>query len=115
MKFIIDAHLPSSLAKYFPDHDVIHTSVLTEGNLTSDSSINTLSILQERILITKDTDFYYSYIASRKPHKLVLVKLGNMRLKGLKTYFKENAGTIINLLHQHSFLMLEPARIRVLE
>lgn len=115
MKLILDAHLPASLAQYFPGHDVIHTSALPEGNFTADRTINQISILEDRVLITKDSDFYYSYVAARKPKKLVLVKLGNMRLKELKSYFERNAEQLISLLEDHSFLILEASKIRVLE
>jgi hypothetical protein len=37
MKFIIDAHLPKSIALFFNEHDVIHTSELTAGNRTKDN------------------------------------------------------------------------------
>ena len=115
MKLILDAHLPASLAQYFPGHDVMHTSTLLEGNSTDDRIINQISILEDRALITKDSDFYYSYVATRKPKKLVLVKLGNMRLKELKAYFERNATQLITLLEEHSFLILEASKIRVLE
>lgn len=115
MKFIIDAHLPKTISAFFSDHDVIHTSDLEDGNRTKDKLINSLSVLEDRILITKDSDFYYSYVAAHKPVKLVLVKLGNMRLKYLKDYFERNASTIIDLLKEHSFLVLESENIRVLE
>jgi predicted nuclease of predicted toxin-antitoxin system len=58
MKLLLDAHLPASLAQYFPRHDVLHTSLLPEGNLTSDRTINEISILEDRVLITKDSEFY---------------------------------------------------------
>lgn len=51
MKFLIDAHLPASIGQYFQGHDVIHTSALKEGNLTSDALINETSIVEERIRI----------------------------------------------------------------
>ncbi|WP_158642781.1 DUF5615 family PIN-like protein [Chitinophaga japonensis] len=88
---------------------------LPPGNLTPDRNINELSVLENRALITKDSDFYYSYLSSRKPYKLVLVKLGNMRLKELKGYFERNADKITGLLEEHSFLIPEADRIRVLE
>jgi predicted nuclease of predicted toxin-antitoxin system len=97
MKFILDAHLPQSLAAYFPGHDILHTIELPEGNLTADRTINEISILEDRILITKDTDFYHSYVATRRPKKLVLVKLGNTRLKDLKAYFERNATNIVSV------------------
>jgi len=49
------------------------------------------------------------------PYKLILVKLGNMRLKELLAYFERNAAAIINLAEKHSFLILETDRIRILE
>ena len=62
---------------------------MENGNFTKDTFINDLSIKEKRAVITKDTDFYYSYIASKKPYKLVLVKLGNVKLAELKRYFEE--------------------------
>lgn len=115
MNFIIDAQLPASLCKYFRDCDCIHTSKLKEGNQSRDSSINELSIKEKRAVITKDTDFYYSYIASQKPYKLILVKLGNMQLSTLKKYFKDNSNKINEILKEHSFIILEKNRIRILE
>lgn len=115
MKLIIDAHLPKSICEYFLNCDCIHTQQLEMGNLTKDSFINKLSIKERRVVITKDTDFYYSYIASRKPYKLVLVKLGNMRLEELKNYFKLNSEKILSILQNHSFIILEKKKIRILE
>lgn len=115
MKLIIDAQLPNSLCEYFNDCDCKHTKQLKKGNQTKDSSVNELSINEKRVVITKDTDFYYSYLASHKPYKLVLVKLGNMRLSELKKYFKNNSNKIIELLEEHSFIILEKSKIRVLE
>lgn len=115
MNFIIDAHLPQTITAYFVGQDMIHTSDLAEGNRTKDHIINRLSIKEQRIVITKDTDFYYSYLSAKKPYKLVLVKLGNMRIKDIKLYFKSNATKIIDLMETYSFIILEKNHIRVLE
>lgn len=115
MKLIIDAHLPESICKYFFNCDCIHTKQLEKGNPTKDSFINELSINEHRAVITKDTDFYYSFIATRKPYKLVLVKLGNMRLMELKNYFKANSEKISALLHYNSFIILERNKIRIMD
>ncbi|MEO6638714.1 MAG: DUF5615 family PIN-like protein [Ginsengibacter sp.] len=79
MKFLIDAQLPPSLKQIFIDYgyDCIHTLDLESGNDTSDQRINKLSIEEERILITKDSDFYQSFIIRKEPYKLIFVKLGN--------------------------------------
>lgn len=52
MKFIIDAHLPKSIALCFKECDIIHTSDLDKGNRTTDKTINEISVLEERIFIT---------------------------------------------------------------
>jgi predicted nuclease of predicted toxin-antitoxin system len=115
MKFLIDAHLPLSISIYFEGHDVVHTSSLIEGNKTKDKSINKLSIKENRIVITKDADFYYSYLSAKKPYKLVLVKLGNMKISELKLYFRLNADKIISIMETSSFVILEKENIRILE
>lgn len=115
MNFLIDAHLPPRIAEYFAGHDIIHTSALPEGNETKDFVINTLSIKEQRIVITKDIDFYYSYLSTKKPYKLVLVKLGNMRISDIKLYFQLNSNKIISLMENYSFIILEKDHIRVLE
>ena len=115
MNFIIDAQLPDSLCEYFRDCDCIHTSKLKDGNQSRDSSINELSLKENRVVITKDTDFYYSYIASQKPYKLILVKLGNMRLSELKRYFENNCNKIKEIIEENSFIVLENNRIRIME
>lgn len=113
MRLLIDAHLPESICDCFKDCDCVHTKQLEKGNLTKDSFINELSIKEQRAVITKDTDFYYSYIANGKPYKLFLVKFGNMRLTELKDYFKNNSSKIISLLENHSFIIIEKNRIRI--
>ncbi|MBA4166588.1 MAG: DUF5615 family PIN-like protein [Chitinophagaceae bacterium] len=114
MKLLLDAHLPAILADCFRDCDVLHTSQMPFGNLTTDQDINQCSINDQRILFTKDSDFYYSFIAKRIPYKLVLIKLGNMHLRDLISYFQRNAVTIVQLLQSNDFLIVEPDRIRIL-
>ena len=115
MNFIIDAQLPESLVKVFADHDVIHTKSLEQGNYTKDREINKLSMKENRVVITKDTDFYYSYLSAKIPYKLVLVKLGNIKLKELIAYFEQNKTQLLEILETHSLIILEKSKIRMLE
>jgi len=115
MTFFIDAHLPASLSSCFTGHEVIHASQLPDGTLTPDNTINKRSVAEKWVVITKDTDFYYSYIAHKEPYKLILVKLGNLRLRDIKDYFESNASKITDLMQEHAFIILEQEKIRVLE
>ena len=60
MKFLLDAQLPPSLKQVFLNkgYDCIHTIDLKSGNDTSDAEINRLTVAEQRILITKDSDFF---------------------------------------------------------
>jgi predicted nuclease of predicted toxin-antitoxin system len=79
MKFLLDAQLPPTLSQLFIDkgYECIHTLHLDLGNDTPDKAINTISINEQRILITKDSDFFDSFVIRKGPYKLILVKLGN--------------------------------------
>jgi predicted nuclease of predicted toxin-antitoxin system len=64
MKFVMDAHLPRGICDLLKKggHDAIHTLDLAAQNRTTDSVINILSVNEQRVVITKDTDFYYSHL-----------------------------------------------------
>ncbi|WP_413172897.1 DUF5615 family PIN-like protein [Anabaena azotica] len=80
MKFLIDAQLPVRIADLLVTlgYDVIHTKNLPLKNSTSDSEINKISILEKRIVITKDKDFLDSFLIKQEPYKLLLVTTGNI-------------------------------------
>ena len=80
MKFLIAAHLPSSLRGIFQaaGHDAMHTLDLPERNASRDGAINEVSMSEQRVVVTKDTDFYYSHLRHGRPWKLVLVRTGNL-------------------------------------
>ena len=100
MKFIVDAQLPRSLARLLVSlgYDAIHTLDLPLRNATGDSYINIISIEQERIVISKDSDFYDSFRAKQEPHKLLYLTMGNMRNTQLLSLFEENISIIVNEL-----------------
>lgn len=92
MKFLVDAHLPIRLVNWLSErnHDVVHTSALPSKNETEDFDIIELSIIQQRIVITKDDDFYKNYIIKGEPHKLLFLTMGNMKNKDLMLLFERN-------------------------
>jgi predicted nuclease of predicted toxin-antitoxin system len=108
MKFLVDAQLPIRLARLLQEegHDTIHTKELPQQNATPDSMINSLSIQQERVVITKDSDFVDSFLTMQQPYKLLLVTTGNIRNSDLEKLFAANLPTIIDLLSQHTYIEL---------
>jgi predicted nuclease of predicted toxin-antitoxin system len=43
-------------------HDAVHTLDLPEKNETEDRIINQISLADQRVVISKDTDFFYSHL-----------------------------------------------------
>ena len=68
MKFVIDAHLPKRITSVFIElgHEAIHTSELPEGNASQDSEILIVAG-NNSVVISKDDDFYNSFLLQRRP------------------------------------------------
>jgi predicted nuclease of predicted toxin-antitoxin system len=100
MNFLVDAQLPKSLTECFikAGHDCKHTLQLPLGNLTSDSEIRRLSVQEKLILITKDTDFFHSYLLKKEPYKLIFVTVGNLKLAELVNHFEVHLPKFLKLL-----------------
>ncbi len=103
MKFIIDAQLPQSLAIFLNDRgfDAMHTLQLPEANNTDDQQISTLADQQDRVVITKDDDFFNDHILRGKPRRLLIVKTGNIKNAQLLQLFAQNMSHIQNLFRDH--------------
>lgn len=106
MKFIVDAQLPVRLARFLKTsgYDTIHTRDLPRENSTPDNEINTVSIQQNRILITKDVDFVNSFLTVQQPYKLLLITTGNINNSELESLFIANFQSLVELFKQHSYI-----------
>lgn len=83
MKFLVDAQLPKAVALFLRGRgfDALHTLDLPEKNVTDDLQINRISLAEQRIVISKDSDFYDSYSAKQQPYKLLYLTMGNIGTK----------------------------------
>lgn len=90
MKFFVDAHLPPSLCAVLErhGHDANHTLDLPAKNATKDGVLNQISLDQQRVVILKDSDFFYFHLVLGRPWKLVLVKTGNMSTEDFMFSFR---------------------------
>ncbi len=115
MKFLIDAHLPPSLRAVFRDagHDAIHTLNLPDQNASRDGLLNEVSMAEMRVVVTKDTDFYYSHLLHGRPWKLVIVRTGNMGLKETKLMFENHLPAIEAALQHCTLVELDQQKVSV--
>jgi predicted nuclease of predicted toxin-antitoxin system len=115
MKFIVNAQLPVRLAQLLQvaGYDTVHTQDLPLKNATKDSEINALSIQESRIVITKDRDFWDSFLISQEPYKLLLLTTGNITNNELLELFKKNLPQLVELFQQHWLIEMSRDAITV--
>jgi len=86
---------------------------LTARNRTPDEVLNELSLREQRVVVTKDADFYHSHLLHRKPWKLLLVRTGNIRSRDLKALFQTHLPSIEAALEQNSLVVLDRQKVQV--
>jgi predicted nuclease of predicted toxin-antitoxin system len=91
----------------------LHTLDLPLSNRTPDTVINEISVREQRVVITKDTDFVNSFILSRRPYKLLLVATGNITNAELETLFLNNLTAIIDAFATCDFIELDRTMVIV--
>ena len=113
MRFIVDAQLPKSLSDFlnWKGFDSIHTLELPDKNKTKDKLINTLSIEEGRIVISKDIDFLESFLINSEPKKLILIKTGNIPNKNLLEIFTKNLDLIIEMISRSNLVEISKTDI----
>ncbi|MBI5091792.1 MAG: DUF5615 family PIN-like protein [Candidatus Hydrogenedentes bacterium] len=113
MRFLVDAHLPPGLCAMLArhGHDALHTRDLPAKNATRDRVINQVSLDDQRVVISKDTDFFYSHVLQGRPWKLVLVKTGNISTRDLCALFERNMPAIENALQNHTLVEIDRAAV----
>jgi predicted nuclease of predicted toxin-antitoxin system len=82
-------------------------------NRTRDREINALSLDDERIVITKDTDFYYSHLLHGRPYKLLLIRTGNIRAGDLCELIQRQIIAIVTALNDHSLVEMDRSAIHI--
>jgi len=106
MKFLVDAQLPIRLAHLLKTlgYDAIHTRDLPKQNRTTDRDINIISMQEERVVITKDSDFLDSFLVRQEPHKLLLITTGNISNSELEALFLEKLPQLIELPQENALV-----------
>ena len=104
----MDAQLPRRLAMWVAatGHDVLHTLDLPQQNLTADGEINQISLVEQRVVVTKDADFVDSFLLGQGPYKLLLVSTGNITNNDLIALFEQNFEQLVDACTANEFVEL---------
>ena len=107
MKFLIDEQLPQKLASWLngKGFDAIHADDVphTAGKLT-DIAICKFADEHNRIVITKDEDFWQRYLLMKEPKKLIYVTTGNIKNKDLIQLFDNNLHLLLTHITSHNVI-----------
>jgi len=109
MKFLIDAQLPRRLVTQLQRAglEAIHTLDLPAGNRTRDRVINELSIKEQYVVVTKDSDFVQSFLLRQEPWKLLLVSTGNISNPSLEALFASTIPRVVEAFDSFDFIEME--------
>lgn len=104
MKFLIDAQLPYRLKLWLVSKgfDTIHTDDLPKQSLTADLEIVRAADSENRIVITKDSDFLKLRILQNKPKRLLMITTGNINNQNLLDLFERNFATAAKLFNSYN-------------
>ena len=113
MKFLVDAQLPKRLSNYLNSQGYysIHTLDLPRKNLTTDDEIITISMIEQLVVITKDTDFYNSFFQKAEPFKLIFLTVGNITTNDILQIFEKNLTNIMLQLQENDVIELSRERM----
>jgi predicted nuclease of predicted toxin-antitoxin system len=108
LKFIIDAQLLPKLAKFLNTKgcDAIHTTFFPDGHLLQDKEIRAIAVRENRIILTKDSDFFDGYLAQGAPPQVLLLQFGNIKNEELLAYFDNEFSNIQALFDSGAELVL---------
>ncbi len=115
MNFLVDAQLPRRMTAWLTAAgcNALHTLDLSAGNRTSDEQINDLADREQRVVVTKDTDFVDSHLLRGCPAKLLLISTGNINNRDLEALMVPLIPNIVSEFQTHSFLEFGPMGIVV--
>jgi predicted nuclease of predicted toxin-antitoxin system len=83
-----------------------HTLDLPDGNRVADGELIRVADAEQRILITKDTDFVDSHLLRGQPAKLLLISTGNISNRELEAILLPVLSDIVREFATQSFLEL---------
>ncbi len=117
MRLLIDAQLPRRLASWLAEqgYDAMHTLDLPLANATPDSEVIACAIREQRIVVTKDSDFVESFIVKGMPPKLWLISTGNISNQELETLIRDHHSAIARVFESARFIELSRDALTVHE
>ena len=66
---------------------------------------------EQRIVVSKDLDFFYSHVLQGRPWKLLLIKTGNISSQGVCDLLERHLPTIEAALQAHTLVEIDRSSV----
>ena len=96
MKFLVDNQLPGELARWLVSqgHDAEHVLDRGQGQ-TDDRQLWSEALAEDRIMVSKDEDFFILAMRVDDSGKLLWLRVGNCRTAALIAAFEKSLSAIL--------------------
>ncbi len=108
LRFLVDTQLPPYLSKLLNEwgYDSKHTTHFPDSHLLNDKAIREIAINDNRIIVTKDSDFYDYYHVKGHPPAVLLLTMGNISNSNLFNQLQNHRTSIEKLFLNSSGLVI---------
>ena len=102
-RLIVDTQLPPSLAEFLRRRgfDATHVVDYPSGALTQDEEIISIATSENRIIVTKDMDFFDYFMLKNYPPAILLLQLGNIKNHDLLVFVENHLNSIHELFTEN--------------
>ena len=96
MKFLVDNQLPKELARWLAGqgHDAVHVLDRGQGQ-TDDRQLWSEARTEDRIMVSKDEDFFFLAMRVDDSGRLLWLRVGNCRTAALLASFEKSLPAIL--------------------
>ena len=111
-QFLVDVNLPKRFSFF---NSPLFTHIADIDAYMTDQQVWEYALENEKVILTKDADFYDKFMISKVSPKVVYFQLGNLSLKELHNFFMNNWEAIISHLENGSMLVVQKDQIKVIK
>ncbi len=107
MTYLIDENMP--FLPFWNREQFVHVNEIS--SIHSDTDIWEYAIKNHLTIITKDTDFYYRYLSSKKTIKVIWIRIHNLKKRIFISIVKNVWDEIEEMLLTSSFIIISEDKI----
>jgi predicted nuclease of predicted toxin-antitoxin system len=108
LSFLVDTQLPPVLARWLKAKgcDAVHTTYFPNGHLMTDVEIQVIAVQENRIIVSKDGDFFVDFLFRGAPPRVLFLQFGNCANRTLLSQFETYIDKVQERFEQGAGLVL---------